>query len=293
MSRDYIILPIFFLSSSLWAGNVSALKAEAIIGAEAANEGQFKYQVSIQVHKRHICGGGIIADKFVLTAAHCFINDLRRYVDLPYKVVAGTSDLSANSSVEVNGDMVYTLARFAPPPYDNDIAVLKLSQSLGLDSNPKLSKLDLPKPGNYYVGEQAVLVGYGYSEIRPRFDLYTQEIFGYTKTNHLLRRTQVRILDKDVCNAEPAKYKLNAHKQLCGRVIRDGSQVRGTCRGDSGSPLVINNTIIGVLSTGSTTCDDSDEATWYSRVSQFLRFIGNAVKDANRRSIRFDEIRQS
>lgn len=201
-----------------------------------------------------------------------------------------------------------------------------MTEGLGLDRNPKLSKLDLPNSGNYYVGEKAVLVGYGYSEIRPRFDLHTQEIFGYSKTNYLLRHTQVRILDKDVCNAEPSKYKLNAHKQLCGRVIRDGSQVRGTCRvsfplydinslrksrkeiicrkimtslcvitiqGDSGSPLVINNTIIGVLSTGSTTCDDSDEATWYSRVSQFLRFIGNAVKDANRRSIRFDEVRQS
>lgn len=44
-----------------------------IIGGEDAEEGQFPYQVSLR-HSNNgkiLCGGGIISNRFILTAAHC------------------------------------------------------------------------------------------------------------------------------------------------------------------------------------------------------------------------------
>lgn len=44
---------------------------DRIIGGENARPGQFPYQVSLQCGNRHICGGSILNEKYILTAAHC------------------------------------------------------------------------------------------------------------------------------------------------------------------------------------------------------------------------------
>lgn len=44
---------------------------ERIVGGDLATIGQFKYQVSLQSYDEHICGGSIISDTHILTAAHC------------------------------------------------------------------------------------------------------------------------------------------------------------------------------------------------------------------------------
>lgn len=42
-----------------------------VIGGRRATDNQFPYQVSLLTSTSMICGGSIIADSIVLTAAHC------------------------------------------------------------------------------------------------------------------------------------------------------------------------------------------------------------------------------
>lgn len=42
-----------------------------VVGGEFAEEGQFPHQVALFRDNRFTCGGSIIAERFVLTAAHC------------------------------------------------------------------------------------------------------------------------------------------------------------------------------------------------------------------------------
>lgn len=51
---------------------------DRIYGGKEAKIGQFKYQISLRLAppgavSKHLCGGSIITNRFVVTAAHCFI----------------------------------------------------------------------------------------------------------------------------------------------------------------------------------------------------------------------------
>lgn len=49
---------------------------EYLVGGTRAYSGEFPYQVSIRLKDRHRCGGALITQRHVLTAAHCLVNYL-------------------------------------------------------------------------------------------------------------------------------------------------------------------------------------------------------------------------
>lgn len=67
MKMEGQMLVVFLIS----AINAEHQSAERVIGGSDAQEGQFPYQISLRVGGSHVCGGTIISNKFVLTAAHC------------------------------------------------------------------------------------------------------------------------------------------------------------------------------------------------------------------------------
>lgn len=49
-----------------------AVPSGRVVGGTDAVDGQFKYQISLQhFNGVHTCGGSILNERFVLTAAHC------------------------------------------------------------------------------------------------------------------------------------------------------------------------------------------------------------------------------
>ena len=50
-------------------------------------------------------------------------------------------------------------------------------------------------------------------------------------------------------------------------------------QGDSGSPLVHNGVVIGVVSSSSANCNDSKRPAVFTRVLAFIDLIENAIKD--------------
>lgn len=115
------------------------LEGETLVGGDIADEGQFTYQVSLRdvESNRHNCGGSIIDEWHVLTAAHCVINDIDgTFLEQQNLVVANVTDATSQEpyAVTVGIDRIYVPRNFMPLTEAalkklrrvGDIAVLKV-----------------------------------------------------------------------------------------------------------------------------------------------------------------------
>ncbi|XP_036138929.1 mite allergen Der f 3-like [Monomorium pharaonis] len=126
-----------------------------IVNGEDAKPGEIPYQVSLQqkYSSFHFCGGSVLNNYYVITAAHCVENQNARDI----KVVAGTINLTDPKS-EHNVVKITVHKEYDPSnSYINDIALLKVDRSLErFEHVPLLPKGDVVKPNDI-----AVVSGWG------------------------------------------------------------------------------------------------------------------------------------
>jgi len=209
-----------------------------IVGGQTATAGQFPYQVSLQVRTltggSHFCGGSLISEGYVLTAAHCAV----AYDAADVRAVVGILQLNTASDSEQTSNLAsYTVnADYHPITITNDIAIAQLETGLSLNS--VVAAVDLQDQDDYVAaGTNCTVSGWGTVKYGP-----LQSV-----SNDLLYTVVPVVSDAD-CRADYGQNQI-ADSMLCAGYPNGGYDA---CQGDSGGPLVDNGTgkQVGVVSWG-------------------------------------------
>lgn len=97
-----------------------------IDGNQEASPGQFPYVVSLRLNSssnqyKHICGGAILSDRYVLTTAHCVRSN--RYKLFALVGLYARDDVDERNLYEIEKGLVHE--KFDREKTFNDIALLK------------------------------------------------------------------------------------------------------------------------------------------------------------------------
>ena len=127
-----------------------------IVGGEDAPD-----PIPWQVHVDRGCGGTILDETTILSAAHCF-NPFRGayYIEAGHKV-RGSLD---SQKIYVKETIIHPMYNeMIPHKYDNDVAILKLKSSLTFNENVQPACLPQPSFMPENTQELAVTSGWGYT----------------------------------------------------------------------------------------------------------------------------------
>uniref|UniRef100_E1BLW6 Serine protease 55 n=2 Tax=Bos TaxID=9903 RepID=E1BLW6_BOVIN len=187
-----------------------------ITGGIEAGVGEFPWQVSIQARNEHFCGGAILNEWWIITAAHCFYPEQLPPTDL--RVVLGTNSLTS-PSLEIKG--VTTIIRhkdFQRVSMDNDIALLMLDNPITF--NELKEPICLPMQPGLSQWHKCWVAGWG------------QVKSGTSQLSiSWLLKAPMTIMNWDKCFKEFPKLTKN---MLCAGYENESYD---SCQGDSGGPL--------------------------------------------------------
>ncbi|XP_026461314.1 trypsin-1-like [Ctenocephalides felis] len=253
-------------------GTSSARGPLRIAGGQPANPGRWPWMAALFRHSQSFsntgplelfCGGSLITDRHVLTAAHC--TNRMRPRDLFVRL--GETDLS---STRPEGSFTVAEIRqhrsFDPSSYEHDISIIRLSKPIR-SYDLRISPVCLPPIGSTWENEMAVVTGWGSS------------YYGGPLNKGGLREVAVPVWNQRDCTNAFAHQKL-VSSVLCASSKRGG---KDSCQGDSGGPLVHKLStngrwvLIGVVSWG-IRCGEPGKPGVYTRVNSYLDWIvRNAV----------------
>jgi len=233
-----------------------------IVGGTNSQVNEWPWQAALMYGgNRQFCGGSLIADQYVLTAAHC--TEGLRASDVSIRLGDHTlSTTSESNQLTRSVSKIINHPNYQGGSEINDIALIKLSSPVNFRTG--VWPVCLPPKTPTYANKDATVTGWG-----------TTSSGG--SSSDVLKEVDVRVWSNLEC--ERTQY---------GSAIKDtmlcaGQTGKDSCQGDSGGPLVFkdggnNYDQIGVVSWGYG-CAAPNAPGVYTRVSKYMDWIEQNTQD--------------
>lgn len=233
-----------------------------IVGGRACSPGECPWQaLLVNENQEGFCGGTILNEYFILTAAHCM--NQSKY----FEVVVGEVDTKKKEGTESvhKVERIITHQKFVLQTYDYDIALLRLKEPINFTQYvipvciPEVDFAD-----DVLMAQEAATVS-GFGVIQQRGQQATK-----------LQVLQVPYIDRQQC-IESSTFAITKNMFCAGY----DTEVKDACQGDSGGPHVTpyRDTffITGIVSWGEG-CAQKGKYGVYTKVSKFYKWIRAAMK---------------
>jgi len=251
-----------------------AQRTTRIVGGVETEVNEYPWQVGMVSTgtTRIWCGGSLISDQWVMTAAHCVIDEAS---PSGIEVLLGEHDKTSTTEsdmVRMGVSEIINHASYVASTTDYDFALLKLSEPIVFAEHPHIRPICMPVDDSKdYADYIATVTGWG-----------TLEFMGSSPDK--LMEVDVKVHSHQSCQNDfnYASYKIT--DQMVCASAEDGQGGKDSCQGDSGGPMVTkedssdgqtagqNYELIGVVSWG-WGCANADEPGVYSRMTAQLDWV--------------------
>jgi secreted trypsin-like serine protease len=267
-------------SSNHEFSKANSLTSAQIIGGNLADQNEFPFLVNIWMNSpedgyvAHHCGASLIAKKWLLTAAHCLMEDKTETLQAPVNpnsliLFIGSHRISGEGAQKLKAKAIHIHPKFSWPNFD--IALIELAEPVENVAPVVLSSEDY---SHFATGTLATVAGWG----------LTDEL-GQKEPDFLLK-VSVPLIDRATCNEDvfPKARGWEISKDMLCASTRYNKMA--SCPGDSGGPLVLSSKgktmQIGVVSWGSACRSSGKPQTSnvevYAAVSEAYPWIKSKIK---------------
>jgi len=241
-------------------------KKQRIVNGEESGAGDWPWMVTLETSSGgYYCGGSIISNRFVLTAAHCV-----GYKGEKVFVVIGDHDKTDDGETvtkRIKGRAV-PHKNYNPGTMDNDVAVVRLNEAIDFSLyNGNVGPVCLAqKNSGDYDSDPVTVTGWG-----------TLSSGGPQAT--VLMEVNLKTITNKKCGEDFMYEKEDIMDSMICTIAPD----KDACQGDSGGPLVTLDqdsgryVQIGVVSWGYG-CAEKDYPGVFARVTRLERWILNQAK---------------
>ncbi|XP_033114243.1 suppressor of tumorigenicity 14 protein homolog [Anneissia japonica] len=238
-----------------------------IVGGETATRGSWPWQAQLiwtypSGARQAVCGGTLIQNRFILTAAHCFIDIM---LDPPkWKVHLGKHTIAMSIDKNIGEDDFDVVNIIIHPEFStmtmrNDIAVLVIDPAVQVQDNINWACID----------KQFVLTETSYCFVTG---------WGVTEMNGFqaveLQQAVVPFIPYYICRSPHVYGNVITENMICAGHLSGGIDA---CQGDSGGPLQCEGEdghwyLMGVVSWGRG-CARENKPGVYTKVSAYADWI--------------------
>lgn len=247
------------------AGGVSAGPAgnERIIGGDVADPADWPFAAAITNRDgEQFCGGTVISDDAVLTAAHCMVNEFGNPENPnSVRVITGRPDLTEEGDgQELKADDVFVHRQYLRK-FRHDVAVIRLADPT--TATPAILATPEEDAAATEPGDELRVAGWG-----------SKKRAGGPGSDVLRDVSTFAVRDRK-CERWPF-LRFRSDEDICTLGERIDDHRTSSCYGDSGGPLVADTLggarLVGAVSRGGLRCGVR-LPTVYSSVADNLAFI--------------------